>query len=146
MGTGSAVRHGASGGLRLLVVDADPLQASALAMLLQEEGFDAKWASPWHAVAESVRYSLDAIILDVDMPGLNGTDVLTRLRERDPQLPAVVTSGLPREDQRIMAAMALPAVSYLCKPINLRRLLGCLDGVVESLGHSRRLARRPTNI
>lgn len=140
---GATPRDGASGLPRLLVVDGDPLQASTLAMLLREEGFDALWASPWHVVAESVLDSLDAIIVDVHMPGRNGADVLTRVRKYAPQLPVVVTSGLPEDDPRILAAMALPPVSYICKPIDLPKLLGFLNAACQSARHGARLARSP---
>jgi len=74
-------------------------------------------------------------ILDVHMPGGNGTEILAWVRNHAPRLPVVVTSGLPEDDPRIQAAMALPPVSYVCKPIDLRKLLRSLDATFPSARH-----------
>ena len=75
-------------GRRILVVDDEPHQGAALAALLRLEGVAA--VSEHVAAAALARTMIeppDAIMLNVKMPGLSGTEVLAAVRARYPDLP-----------------------------------------------------------
>src|SRR5882672_6807803 len=70
---------------RILLVDDDAELASMLSEYLTVEGFETVCAhSGEHGIEQAARQTFDAIVLDVMLPGMNGIDVLRRLRERSP--------------------------------------------------------------
>ena len=120
-------------GSRVLVVDDEGDQAFALALLLREdEGILATSARDSNEALEQVKTSpIDAVVLDVKMPGLSGPDLLAVLRKNHPGLPAVLLTGYERYDARLAHAMASGGVAYCAKPASpstvvaaLVRLLG----------------------
>jgi len=72
-----------------------------------------------------------AVVLDIAMPGLDGLEVLTKLRE-DPatrDLPVVLLSARAQE-QDVAHGYALGASSYIRKPFSPRELVAALDGLL----------------
>ena len=97
--------------------------------------------------AESVRVAAetqpDIILLDVDMPGVNGIDALPELRAAAPGAKVIVLSGLTRQPTESLARTA-GAVGYLEKGIRARRLVdelvavaGLLETVEDALAETR---------
>jgi Amt family ammonium transporter len=72
-----------------------------------------------------------AILLDIMMPGLDGWELLERLREhpRTGGVPVIVCSIVPQES----LARLLGAADYIRKPVTRRALLAALDRHVNSL-------------
>ncbi len=67
---------------KILMVDDDVDLASIIAMKLQTEGFDIKTVSNPEVALETVKeYMPDLILLDINMPGMNGTEYLIELRD-----------------------------------------------------------------
>ena len=79
----------------------------------------------------------DVVVLDVDMPDVNGLELLTLLREQtgDAELPAIFLSGRMRPDD-IAAGRELGAV-YLTKPFVGNALLGAIDGLIQARDKAR---------
>jgi excisionase family DNA binding protein len=72
----------------------------------------------------------DALVLDVNMPGLNGRDALTALRHdsRTARLPVFIVTGLAQDD--VDKLLPLPAgVALMGKPVPFERLLGNLEAL-----------------
>ena len=109
--------------LRVLLVDDDVLlQETLLAMLQALDHQAAEAASGPEALARLAAGPVpDLVILDVNMPGMDGFQVLHHLREDHPSLPVIIISGLkdPRLD-RVLASDA--AVAFLPKPFTLVEL------------------------
>jgi len=75
-------------------------------------------------------YRPDCPILDLDMPGMTGTDVQRRLTESDMRVPVIIIAG--RDDRETEARWrAAGAAAYLPKPIDERILLDTLAIVVR---------------
>ncbi|AKM77747.1 MAG: Two component transcriptional regulator, winged helix family [Candidatus Wolfebacteria bacterium GW2011_GWE1_48_7] len=67
---------------KILMVDDDVDLASIISMKLQTEGFDIKTVSNPEVALETVKeYKPDLILLDINMPGMNGTEYLIELRD-----------------------------------------------------------------
>jgi DNA-binding response OmpR family regulator len=80
----------------ILVVDDDPTILTFLRLVLPQEGFAVLTASNGADaidVFRRARYWIAAVLLDVRMPGLDGPQTLTALREIDPQVPCCFMSG-----------------------------------------------------
>jgi two-component system OmpR family response regulator len=78
----------------ILVVDDEPMIAELLQMILEADGYEVTVANDGiEALRAEQRVSVDAVITDLTMPGLGGRELLARLREHRPGLPAIVTTG-----------------------------------------------------
>jgi DNA-binding response OmpR family regulator len=124
---------------RILVVDDDPDILKLVVRRLQHAQHRAHGASSAAEASEFVadKGAPDIVVLDVDMPDVNGLELLTRLREQtgDAQLPAIFLSGRMRPDD-IAAGRELGAV-YLTKPFVANALLGAIDRLIQDRDRAR---------
>ena len=119
---------------RLLVADDDPiLREFAVAGLATPE-LDVELAEDGLAAWMRLdRGGIDVALVDLDMPGMNGFELIERIRwdERLKFLPIVVVTG--REDMvAVDKAYALGATSFVVKPLNWRLLLHQLAYVLKN--------------
>ena len=115
----------------ILVVDDDPDMRSLLQEALEREGFAVSTEATGSAVIAAVeRARFDAVVLDKELPGLNGLDLLAFLRQRCPDTPVVlVTSfGGPLAAE---AARRRGAARYLDKPLRLPDLVAALRELID---------------
>jgi two-component system NtrC family response regulator len=82
------------------------------------------------AVAALERNSYDCILVDLDMPGFSGIEVIARARELSPQTDAVVLTGKSSLETAV-AALRHGAFDYLTKPCKLVELQALLARVAE---------------
>ena len=82
------------------------------------------------AVAALERNSYDCILVDLDMPGLSGIEVIAKAKQLSPQTDAVVLTGKSSLETAI-AALRHGAFEYLTKPCKLVELQSLLDRVAE---------------
>jgi len=80
------------------------------------------------------RLKPDLLVLDLEMPRLNGLDVLERLRETNPGLPVIMCSSYTeRGAQSTLEALARGAADYVMKPSAQRDLAAALQSLAEQL-------------
>jgi diguanylate cyclase (GGDEF)-like protein len=109
-----------SGSARLLVVDDDANNRIALARRLTQQGYEVETASDGpHALAGIPDGRYDLVLLDQMMPGMNGIEVLRRLRQTYSQseLPVIMVTGVD-ESQTVVEALRLGANDYVVKPVD----------------------------
>jgi two-component system LytT family response regulator len=117
--------------VRTLVVDDEPLARAGLrAMLTAFDWVDVVGeAADGEAAVEAVRrLRPELVFLDVQMPGLLGTDVLRRI-ERQPFV--IFTTAF---SQHAVSAFELGAVDYLLKPFGPARLAAAMERVRSAIG------------
>jgi two-component system response regulator HydG len=121
--------------LKVLVVDDDPgLRLSIKTALstnprLQiEEAFDGINALEKY---EASTPKFDIVILDVDMPRLNGLETLKRLKEKDPGLIVLMLTAHATVQDAVLAVKD-GAYNFLSKPVAGEELLGLIDRAVEA--------------
>ncbi len=108
--------------MRILLVEDDALLADGLARALGQSGYlvdvasDGKTADVW---LENETY--DLAILDLGLPGLDGADVLQRLRARRQRVPVLILSAREALEERVRV-LDLGADDYLVKPVALVEL------------------------
>ena len=79
---------------RILVVDDDEGVRDALKMTLEYEGYECLFARSGREGLDLLgAESVDLVLLDVKMPGMDGLEVLRRMRERGDAVPVIVISG-----------------------------------------------------
>ncbi|AMW04618.1 sigma-54-dependent transcriptional regulator [Gemmatimonas phototrophica] len=117
---------------RILVIDDEPGIRQALGQLLEYEGFEVKTAS---GGAEGISlydsYRPQLVFLDVKMAGLDGLEVLKRLRQADPTATVVMISG-HATIQTAVEATQLGAYDILEKPLDTDRVLVLLRNAFEN--------------
>ena len=108
--------------MRILLVEDDALLADGLTRALRQSGYivdwtqDGKEADAWLANSE---YEL--AILDLGLPGLEGAEVLQRLRNRRQATPVLILSAREALEERVRV-LDLGADDYLVKPVALSEL------------------------
>ena len=104
----------------LLVVDDDELNRDMLSRRLQRRGFDVETAEDGHQALECIeRRSYDVILLDVMMPGIDGLEVLRRIRDRHAmnELPIIMATAKDTSEE-VVQALELGANDYVTKPLD----------------------------
>ena len=120
-------------GARVLVVDDDPQVLKLLRLNFEMEGYDVDAAPDGAAaLAAAARRRPDAVVCDVMMPGMDGLEVVRRLRA-DPELskvPIVVVSAkAQRSDMR--DGVAAGADEYVTKPFDPQDVLDAVARLLE---------------
>jgi signal transduction histidine kinase/ActR/RegA family two-component response regulator len=125
-------------GIRVLVVDDEPLVRRGLGRLLRSFGAEARLVGRAADAVPLYRADpFDVVLLDVAMPEMSGPEVLRALREADPQVSAVFLSGYPKGTD----GEALPSASgFLTKPCRGEDLRDALAAAVRSR-HGSSMAR-----
>jgi CheY-like chemotaxis protein len=102
---------------RLLVVDDDPDIRELLQDRLTADHFAVETATDGRQALEMLqRATFDGLILDINMPNIDGLQVLHRIRESFPAMPVImITAADARE--RALLAMEAGAQAYLLKPL-----------------------------
>ena len=106
--------------IRVLIVDDSAVMRSLLKLVLSSEPAIALagCSGDGHSALESIeRLNPDLVLLDIEMPGLNGLEVLHRLRSSGRRLPIIMCSTLTRRGAAItLEALAAGAADYVTKP------------------------------
>jgi DNA-binding response OmpR family regulator len=116
---------------RVLVVDDDDEMRALLRRTLEFEGYQVTERDRGTHVVETLRGApFDLIILDKEMPGLTGLDLLPVLRREFPQVPVVFVTAFGGR-QVAVNALRLGATRYLEKPFRLGQLRDTIDGLIS---------------
>jgi DNA-binding NtrC family response regulator len=109
----------------LLIVDDDETIQRLLCMAAQDLGWRPLSANSGQEALEMLAPSIEAVILDHGLPGMNGIEVLARIREFDRTVPVIMLTGLNDAETAVQALRA-GADDYLTKPFELKRLFDLL--------------------
>ena len=108
---------------RVLVIDDDPDTIDLLTAILSDAGYDVIGAlTGGDGLMVLEMESPDLVLLDLQMPGLHGVDVLCRLRMARPDIPVIIVSG-PADAELARATLRRGALDYVRKPMNPEHLL-----------------------
>jgi len=119
-------------GRRVLVVDDDFQVRQVLSRLLQSMGVEVETAPGGaQAMTKLDHGSYDALMLDLDMPGVTGLDVLLHVQRAAPEMPVLVVTGT-FEAERIEGAVAV-----LPKPLDRPSLHDALVDALRSAAGKR---------
>ncbi|MBV9249040.1 MAG: sigma-54-dependent Fis family transcriptional regulator [Acetobacteraceae bacterium] len=111
----------------VLIVDDDAALRRAVATTLADLGHQPAEAEDGSAaLAWLTRNSADAVLIDLRMPGMEGLEVLRRIRARPDPPPVAVLTAVPTSDNTI-EAMRLGAADHLAKPIGRQGLRALLE-------------------
>src|SRR5215475_78328 len=116
---------------RILVIDDEAAIRDSLKMTLEYEGYDfLAAATGQEGLALIERESPDLVLLDVKMPGMDGLEVLDRIRALNDALPVVVVSGHGTISTAVEATKK-GAFDFIEKPFASDRVLGSLRNALD---------------
>ncbi len=115
---------------RLLLVDDDPAVRESLSRVLVTEQYDVMAvASGSEALALLGQQGADLVLLDLNMPGMNGWQVLQKMLSCEPELPVIIITAQPQQTATATASGA----SALCeKPIDFPCLLTMIKTLIAN--------------
>lgn len=116
--------------MRILVVEDEPRLLRNLAKALREEGYAVDTADNGDdGFYKAGNYDYDAVVLDIMLPGLNGWEVLARLRKQK-QTPVLMLTARDATSDRVRG-LDTGADDYLIKPFDLDELLARLRALIR---------------
>ena len=109
--------------MKVLLVDDEEEFVTTLAERLELRGIQALAATDGEAALAMIESDCPQIvILDIMMPGLDGFEVLKRIKVQNSKLPVILLTGRGSTKEGVKG-MQLGAVDYLMKPINIEELI-----------------------
>lgn len=116
---------------RVLVVDDDPTVREVVAGYLARAGFTVDEAADgMDALARARHTPPDLVVLDLMLPGLDGLEVLRRLRAERGHLPVVLLTARGEESDRVLG-LEVGADDYVTKPFSARELVLRVQSIVR---------------
>ena len=118
--------------MRILLVDDDAELCSLLVEFLSRQGFSLECEHEGHRGLDKAQHGgFDLVILDVMLPGIDGFEILRRLREHS-RVPVLMLTARGEDLDRI-AGLEAGADDYLAKPFNPRELVARIRAILRRL-------------
>jgi two-component system KDP operon response regulator KdpE len=122
--------------VRILIVDDEPAMRRALRASLSASGYVVEEAQDGEAALAIVRRQpADLVLLDIQMPGMNGIEVCRRIRTLAPHAGIVMITASDSVDEKIQTLEG-GADDYVTKPFLFRELLARLRALMRRTGGS----------
>jgi DNA-binding response OmpR family regulator len=131
---------------RVLLIDDDPALLDVLSLAFEEAGYDVVTAVDGRAGLTAIETARpDAIVSDVNMPGVDGFQLCRTLRARNDLVPVVLLTSRDSEIDETLG-LELGADDYVAKPFRTRSLLARVAALLrrETLRNGRASAPQPT--
>jgi DNA-binding response OmpR family regulator len=129
---------------RILVVEDEQHLADGLRFNLEAEGHDAEVVETGEAALERLASGdepIDLVVLDVMLPGVNGFEVASRLRQQGNYLPVLMLTARGRAED-VVKGFEAGADDYLAKPFELSVLIARITGLLRRVRWTRPAAPR----
>ncbi len=115
----------------VLVVDDDPIVSDLIAHWLGAAGYQAECSADGEAALTLLgRVRPDVVVLDLSLPGLDGLEVLVRIKNAMPRTPIIILTGTT-DIATVVSAMQGGAYNYLAKPVERERLLTTVGAAID---------------
>src|SRR5215472_17739258 len=125
---------------RILIVEDEENARKGYEQLLQRWGYEVVAVpSAEEALAKFSSFQPDSVIADVELPGMNGLDLLEQLGEELRDVPAIIITG-KGSDERAVAAIEAGAFWYIEKPLKGPVLRALLDRALGRVRDRQQLA------
>jgi DNA-binding response OmpR family regulator len=123
--------------VKVLVVEDEASIRKFIAINLERSGFDVLEAETGEKAVEMAEaYKPGVMVLDVMLPGIDGFEVCTRLRDRMPELIIIMLTARGQDIDKI-TGLELGADDYMVKPFNPRELTARINSVLRRMERSK---------
>jgi two-component system, OmpR family, response regulator ResD len=118
----------------VLVVDDEPTIGEVVSRYLKRAGYQTRVAANGHAaVAAAAEQRPDLVVLDLMLPGIDGLEVMRRIREADHRRTAIILLTAKGEESDRVVGLRLGADDYVVKPFSPAELVARVDAVLRRL-------------
>jgi len=120
---GGAERQAADSRRRVLLIEDDPDIAEAITYQLEKSGLQVRVARTGEEGLEGVRRGVDLVLLDLNLPGMDGLEVCRLIRRQTgtSRVPVIIVSARGDEVDRVLG-LEMGADDYVVKPFSLKEL------------------------
>jgi len=126
---------------RALVVDDDLSISRTLALTLLSLRFESVTAeSAREGIERAQQGSFDVVLVDMNMPGISGLELVRAVSHRDPHLPIIAMSGGSAHQDLEGEALAAGAAAFLLKLVRRQALADAIDAATRRTGGTRKEA------
>ena len=121
----------------ILVVDDEPTIGEVVCRFLDRAGYETRVALDGNAALEQMeRQSPDLVVLDLMLPGIEGLEVMRRIRDRDRDHTAIILLTAKGEETDRVIGLRLGADDYVVKPFSPAELVARIDAVLRRVDTS----------
>lgn len=125
--------------LKIMLIEDDEVPLQELTKLIKKEGFDVIAVKDGKEAASLFKTDgPDIVISDINIPGINGIELMKGFKKTNPNLPVIFITGFGDAD-KALEAIRIGALDYIKKPVELESLL-------LALGRAKALAEANANI
>ena len=117
---------------RIILTEDDPEQRNLYHEILEEAGYEVMDA--WNATEALElfqRYKPDLVILDIQMPGMDGVEALGRIVTRDKQIPVILYTAFPAQKANFLT---WAADAFVVKTGDTKELLNAVERILKERG------------
>lgn len=116
--------------MKVLIIEDEPILAKNISRYLIRYGYDARIAITAEAgLAELEAFATDIILLDFNLPGMNGLQALAKIRTIDPRIQVIMMTAFGSVDLA-KKAMEAGACRFVTKPISVGNIRLMMDEIV----------------
>jgi two-component system response regulator (stage 0 sporulation protein F) len=131
----------------VLVVDDSPEIQRYLRTLLELDSYRVVAVSNGYEALEILRHAqvADVVLLDMQMPGMDGLEVLRRMQNLCPKVKVIMCSGV-NDPEKICQALSLGAHAYLVKPVQHLYLSAAVERCLQNVPATRSRENRASQL
>src|SRR5579864_6742443 len=131
---------------RILIVDDELVVRDSLGKWFTSEGYTARPAGGAREALEIIQQKeFDIALIDIKMPGMDGMELQSRLRDADPDLTVVIMTGYASVDTAVQA-LKVGAYDYITKPVDPDELSHLVSNALEHKRARREVVRLRENL
>lgn len=125
---------------RILVIDDDENITKVVAAILKDQGYSVDIAgSGADAIQKTRENHYDLMLVDIRLPDMEGTEILSRVRDTTPKIRKVIVTGYPTL-QNAVTAVNRGADAYIMKPFDVEKMLATVKDQLEKRKQDRRFS------
>ena len=107
----------------ILIIDDDPQMRSMLSSILKEDGYSVETVENGKkAIKTCEKVPFDLALIDVNLPDIEGVELLPKLKQMQPKMVKIIITGSPSIDNAVKAVNEKPD-GFILKPFNVPQLL-----------------------
>ena len=125
----------------ILIVDDDPSIRKVLAAILEEKGYTVDTAeTAKKAIQKSKTNFYNLALLDIRLPDMEGTELLTQMKQTTPPMIKIMVTGYP-SIQNAVEALNKGANAFIIKPLNIDHALAIIEKLLEQQKESLKMTQ-----
>ncbi len=122
---------------RLLIVEDEKVLARSLSMELQDKGYHVDWVETGESALEKIdEYMPQAVLLDLRLPGIDGIQVLEKIRQWNEDVPVIIMTAYG-DTQTTVDAIKQGAFNFINKPFELEEIKQLIRNALDSRNQKR---------